>query len=652
MMISELCWQKAVSAMVVGIAFFLTGCHPTVPVKEEPARPAVEDLWAQAEAYRDQGRLDKALDAYRTYVAQAPTDEKAALALHRMGEIYLGSGRYREAVVVLGRVSEQYPGYGELARVRYQMIKGLYALGDLARSRDEAVRWLQQYPHDPLRGDILVLLGDTYKSLGDTRMAFVRWVEAKEIFADNPQMQQMVKEKLDALINLSGLSELEEITQHAAGSGYAPKIYHKMTTLYLEQDELEKAREAAMSLVRSSQEESWVSLGRQLLEEIQREISVKPEVFGCLLPLSGPFAIYGEEVLNGIELGMELVGGTGEGSGLELVIRDTGGEPARALSGFQEMVDHENVMAVIGPLSSKAAAAVAEKAQEAGVPVITLTQKEGITEIGDMVFRNFLTPAKEVKRLLDAAMGEMDMKRFGILYPENTYGRFFMDLFWNGVEEMGGTITSVESYDPDETDFADPIKKMTGLYYPRPKALAQALRERRSPEEEESEIYPEEPQPIVDFEAVFIPDNSRNIAMIAPHFSYFDVLDVMLMGTNLWESPRLIETAGDYIQGAIFTSGFFEESEDPGVRKFQESYRQNFDSEPGILAATGYDTIRYLMALMAGKEIRTRRSLKKALSTDSGFQGVTGTISFDPTGEVKKEPLLLTVSGNHMRLFH
>jgi ABC-type branched-subunit amino acid transport system substrate-binding protein len=380
-------------------------------------------------------------------------------------------------------------------------------------------------------------------------------------------------------------------------------------------------------------------------------MSGRKGVVGCLLPLSGPFAIYGEEVLNGIQLGMEMFGEPGLSPVVELVIRDTEGEPEKALAGLIDMVHDEQVMAIIGPLSSRTASPVAKKAQGLGVPIITLTQKEGVTDEGEMVFRNFLTPSREVKRLVDMTIYEMGIKRFAILYPDNSYGVVFMNLFWDRLDEMGGVVTAVESYKPDQTDFASQINKMIGLYYPRPESLVQKLREMRHPEEEECRIFSEKPEPIIDFDAVFIPDNFDRVAMIAPQLVYYDVIYVLLMGTSLWQSPQLIEMAGDYVQGAVISSGFFERSGEPGVGAFSRDYKANFDSDPGLLAGTGYDTIRLLKKVMAGEDIRTRKDIQRALLVCQDFPGVTGRISFDSRGEVVKEPFLLTISRRHMTLF-
>jgi len=633
-------WKKAVPVLIVGMAFFISGCQAIVPVKKAVVKDAPAEQFALADEFRQRGELDRALEVYGAYVEKYPRHENVVLALDRMAGVYSKKWQFKKALKFYKRIAGKYPAYARLSAVQYQIARLLYLLKEYTHSVDESFKWLEKYHKDPLRGEVLVLLGDVFKALGNNVQAFNSWLKAKETWRGDLKIETELNNKLKELINVSGIEALEKMAQDASGSEYAPEIHYRMATFFLEQNDLERAKTAAMALVRSTQEQSWIDLGKQLLERMEEELSVRPGVVGCLLPLTGRFGIYGEEVLNGIQLGTGMFGEPGEGPDLELVIKDTKGKPEPALAGLEDLVHNEKVMAIIGPLSSRTA-----------VAIITLTQREGITETGDMVFRNFLTPSKEVKRLLDPGIFEMGIKRFAILYPDNSYGHFFVNLFWDRLEEMGGTVAAVESYDPDTTDFADQIKKMTGLYYPRPHPLVRKLIEMRTPEEEESRLYPEEPEPIIEFDAIFIPDNFQRIAMIAPQLVYHDVLDVLLMGTSLWQSPELIETAGDYVQGAIFPSGFFESSGESCVSVFSEDYLMDFDATPGILAATGYDTIRLLKHMMAGEGVRTRGDLKEALLECRDFPGLTGNVVFDPEGEVEKEPFLLTISGRRMVVY-
>lgn len=632
----------ALPAFLAGMALFFAGCRAVITEKAPPARPAHAELFEQAEAYRQSGDLDKALSSYDAYIAKAPRGDMAALALHRMGSIYLEKGRYHRSLSFLERVIQGYSGYSGLCRARYQMAVVLFRLGRVSRSIDEAGRLIEECSGDPAVGETLLLLGKISRTLGNDADALKWWLRARAEWEGDLQRRAEIDEKIEALIGAASLERLESLMEHADGSEFAPAIRYRMASLFFEQNDMDRAKEAATALIGSTSADAWLEKGRLLLEKIMEEMSVRPGVVGCLLPLSGPFAIYGEEVLNGIQLGLGIPGG------LEVVIRDTVNLSERDAAEIKGLVRDEKVLALIGPLSSSKAEVVAGKAQELGVPIITLTQKQGITEKGDMVFRNFLTPLREVERVLGRDLMDRGIRRFAILYPDNSYGRFFMNLFWDRVDELGGEVTAVESYDPEQTDFADNIKKMVGLYRPRPGEMVEKLKAMRTPEEDESEILTEEPEPIIDFDAVFIPDVFQRVALIAPQLVYHDVTDVQLMGTSLWQSPRLTEMAGDYVQEAIIPSGFLETSSREDVRVFVEEYQANYETSPGILAATGYDTIRLIRQVIAGKEIRTRRQFREALSGCSGFEGVTGRISFDYRGEVEKEALLLVVSGSRI----
>ncbi|MBW2094982.1 MAG: penicillin-binding protein activator [Deltaproteobacteria bacterium] len=654
-------YQAISATLVVGIAFFLQSCVSVKPIErpvKPPAKavlpaPVEKDEFVMAESAREAGYQEEALELYGAYLEKYPDGKDVAQALRRMGDIYYNGGEYSDALRYYERLAGDFPEYPDRPEITYRMISIYTSLGHYQASRYRALEWIKQYPADPLAGRVYNLLGLDYAALQDSEQAFFWWLRAEKETAADPRLQSEIRGRVVQIIETSDIDVLGRLLQYASGTDFVPPIYYRLATLYLEEDDFADAREAAMALVRSTPEQTWVNRGRELLERIEEGLSVKTGTFGCLLPLSGPFAPFGEEVLNGIQLGLGVFGSTGgNGPRVEILIKDTEGNPEKASAAMETLVKQEHVIGVIGPLSSKASVAAARVAEKLGVPIITLTQREGITGEGKMVFRNFLVPSREIKKIISAAVDDLGLKRFAILYPENPYGRFFMNKFWDGVEEAGAAITAVESYKPDQTDFADQIKKMTGLYYPRPASLVKKLREMKTPYELETEIEPEEPQPIIDFDAVFIPDTYQRVIMIAPQLMYYDVTDVQLIGTSVWQSPKLIEMAGKYVQGAIFPSGFFKKQKDPEVRAFVRSYEENFRTEPGILGATGYDTAGILKAVMNDFTIRTRNELRKALVAIQQYHGVTGNISFDPQGEVEKEPLILTISGRHMTVFH
>jgi branched-chain amino acid transport system substrate-binding protein len=634
---------RAILALVVGMALFFSSCLPRTPT-EEPARPSGQALFREAEEHFLAGDRATALEGYQRYLEQAPKGEKSRIALSRMAAIYAEANRFDEALPVLQRLIHEYPDHPETPHAYFEMATAFYRLGNYEKSMAEAQEWLERYPGHPLKPEVLELLADSQKALGDKPGAFISYRDAWEL-VESPSRKQEIEGAIVWLIETMDLDALQKIAEQASKTKFAPYVLYRTASLHLEEGHLLEAREAAMALVQSFPEPPWGDLGRKILEH-----GVPKNLIGCLVPLNGPFAIYGEEVLNGIQLGAGFFAGSDEqGRALELFVRDTRGEADLAASEVEEMASKERIAAIIGPLTSKSATAAAKKAQELGVPLITLTQKEGITSEGNMVFRNFLTPGREISCLVDKVAGQMGLRRFAILYPENAYGRYLMNLFWDRIEEYGGIVTAVESYKPAETDFADQIKKMVGLYYPRPESVEQFLKAMKYPSYAvgtEVEPAPEEkPEPIVDFDAVFIPDTAEKVAQIAPQFPFHDVFNFRFLGTSLWQSRELATQAGDYLQGAIFPSAFFSGSDSEEVKQFVERYQRSFGSYPGVLAATGYDTVMLLKRLLKNGPVRTRQDVHEALLTTRGFYGVTGHIAFDENREVIKEPVLLTIRG-------
>ncbi|MFO7970952.1 MAG: penicillin-binding protein activator, partial [Desulfobacterales bacterium] len=283
---------------------------------------------------------------------------------------------------------------------------------------------------------------------------------------------------------------------------------------------------------------------------------------------------------------------------------------------------------IIGPVIM--AEPAAREAQDNGVPIITLTQRDNITSIGDWVFRNFITPVAQVKALVSYAVQDLNLTRFAILYPDENYGKTFMNLFWDEVIAFGGRVAGVESYNSAHTDFSDSIKKLVGLYY----------------DENIIEEKQEKTEAIVDFDAVFIPDAPKKAGLIIPQLAFYDVIDIYLLGTNLWHSDSLIEMAREYVQDAIMPDGFFVESASEEVTDFVKNFHNTFQRKPEYIEAVAYDTAVILFQTVSSPDIRFRSDLKNKLKTFNDFPGVTGLTSFDNSGEVRKKLYLLQIKGN------
>ena len=613
------------------------------PLEEFPEEEVVIDYFAIAESYWHEGEYDEALAAYKRYLKEFPSGDRVRDALARKATIYYNRHQYEEALPLFFEAIDDYPLNERRAEIHLSIAKTYFHLKEYSRSRLSALGWLEHYREDPRKEEIFFLLGQNVKELNDYPRLLYWWLKIVESpLVETERKEEIRSQLLDIIYYQATEEELKEMATYATGSSLLISIYYRLAVSFLLSDRLEEARRATKKIIRFAPEEEWVITANKMLQKIEGRLKVNTNVIGCLLPLSGPFAIYGQEVLNGLELGLDIFRESNEHlSSVEFVIRDTEGNPEIAIEAIKELAEQEKVLVTIGPLISKVSKEIAGKAQESGMPIITLSQSEGVTNKGEMVFQNCLTPEDQLRSLMNKVIGELGLKRFAILYPANGYGRYFMNKLWDRVESQGGIITAVESYDPKVTDFGTEIRKMVGLFYPRPES---------DMEEEEKERSEEEPEPIIDFDAIFIPDSYERAGLIASQLAYYDVVGVRLLGTNLWNSQDLIEIAGQYVHGALFPSGFFPGSGYKGVDSFVEQYKTNFGKEPGLLAAIGYDTIRIVKEILKekGRDIKTREDLRRALAGNEDFDGVTGPMAFDDSRRAKRNPLLLTISGRHL----
>jgi branched-chain amino acid transport system substrate-binding protein len=365
-----------------------------------------------------------------------------------------------------------------------------------------------------------------------------------------------------------------------------------------------------------------------LLQRTSVDSWINRDSIGILLPLSGPYASYGELVKKGLELALQEHNKTR--LPIRFIYRDTalaGVSPAQLVS---SLTDDEKVMAIVGPLLASSAGEAAQRAQREMVPMIALSQTNFLPEIGNFIFRDTLTAEQQVKALVDYAL-KTEHISFSILHPDNRLGQQMSELFTVELQKQGGEIVDIISYPEDSTDFRKQIQQL--MWEP----------EETPPPAENMEEVPELEYPLPPFHALFIPDYADRINQIAPQLMFYGIKDVTLLGINSWDSPELVDRAGRFLKDAVFVDAFFPHSQKPEVLRFVELYRQAYREEPSILEAQAFDVATIILQIMDDPAVGNRDDLRRKLVELQGFRGVTGTEGFDLFGEAIKKLSLLTV---------
>jgi ABC-type branched-subunit amino acid transport system substrate-binding protein/predicted negative regulator of RcsB-dependent stress response len=642
--------------LLVGGFLFIWGCAPRPVVVSTPAPAAVypgQNTVLEADGLFDARNYEKALDYYRQYLDQYPDGPAAATVLLRIGTVQNALGQYESARDSFNRLLAEFPGNDLAGYAKVGILASYYGEG----LYDNAIRLGAMMLEQPLskgqQARTHEILGDTYLALQSPEDAVYFYTMAYRL-AEAPQ-STMIEDKLKTAINLLNTSDIVALLGYVQDSLPRSYLMYQLGVNLAAESNYDQAAQAFSDFLAAYPAHEYNQQARRMLEELSGRTVYNRTTIGCLLPLSGRYKVYGDRAMRGVEMALarfnqQNIGG----EPVQLIVKDSGSDPGMLTAAIEELVQ-ARVAAIIGPLVD--AEYAAEIAQQNGIPIVTWTQKEHITEIGDWVFRNFMTPEMQVKRIVGYAADVLGARSFVILYPEEKYGATFMNLFWDEVIQHGGRVVGVESYDPSQTDFAEPIKKLVGQFYDTPWDLKDIVRPPQDSDTaigEEQEISrgdrgrreDEGPEAIVDFDAIFIPDAPAKAGLIVPQLAYYDIEGVYLLGTNLWHSPKMIEMARDYVQGAIMPDGFFPDSQNWRVREFVKLFEDTYAETPGVIEATAYDTAMMLFQICHHPDVQSRTAIKEELLRLRDFPGVTGLTSFDGQRDALKELSMFRIEGD------
>ncbi len=518
------------------------------------------------------GDWQGSLRHYQSILARQPQPEVAFKARYGLGRAYFKLGEYQQAA---------------------QVLDSLTASADLPRSL-----W---FSTQALMAEIALKQGQVPQAFARLRLA------AQDLASGDPEWFEDLKTRL---LEQATASELEQLAALYRDNPLSAALLLRLARLSLDAGRAEEARKWVATLKERFPTSPEASGAERLL-------TGGKVVVGCLLPLSGQLSNLGFRVQRGMELAAKQ-------AAVKLVFRDTGTDPETAATITQELAQDESVVAILGPLSSAVAQSAAQAAQAAGVPLIALSQKDGLTQTGTWIFQAFITPRQQVRAVVRQALSA-GIKRFVMLYPDSSYGRTFSQNFQEEVTAGGGEVAGQASYSPGSQEFGPTLA-----------ALAESL----TPQAEGAPAAT----------ALFIPDAAATVAAIAGGLAGTPLQGVQLLGTNLLNTPKVSPAQLTALQGVIFPDAFFAGDPNPEVQNFITAYRQQYGEDPDYLAAQGYTVFRVLARAAESPQALNRMALPQQLLTLKGVPGLPWFKRFNSQREEEASLYILTISGGAVQI--
>jgi len=329
--------------------------------------------------------------------------------------------------------------------------------------------------------------------------------------------------------------------------------------------------------------------------------------------LTGAEATFGISTHNGIQMAVEETNAQGGVKGKKLVVRvyDDQSKPEEAASAAARLITQDRAKIILGEVASSNSLAMAPKAQEAKVPMISPSSTNpAVTEVGDYIFRVCFIDPFQGFVMAKFARDNLKFTRVAVLKDvKSAYSIGLAEVFDRKFTEMGGRIVATEAYSKGDTDFR---AQLTAIKSQKP-------------------------------EAIYVPGYYTDAGVIARQARELG-LKVSLMGGDGWDSEKLFELGATAVEGSYISNHYSTEDPSPRVQSFVTSYKQKFGVLPDGLAALGYDTARVAIESMKRAPDLSGPALRDAIGQTRDFPGVTGTISIDDKRNAVKPAVILKIA--------
>lgn len=334
---------------------------------------------------------------------------------------------------------------------------------------------------------------------------------------------------------------------------------------------------------------------------------------GVILPLTGPGAPYGNQVMDGINLAkneLKKSGKFGE-SELQLLVEDDKTDPAQGVSAINKLVHANGAKVVIGALASSVTLACAPLAEREKVILLSPgSSSDEISNAGDYIFRIAPRDSYDGEFLAKAMFDKFGIKSAVILHLNNDFGSGLMRSFTAAFAGKGGKILQTESYSMGANDFRPQLQKLKGT--PSDAVLLIAAGN----------------------------ENSSALKQIKE-----TGITGQVFAPSTLNDPKLIQEVGDAGSGVIFSASSFDGiKSQESVKDFLGAFAAMYPGKkPTTFTAYGYDSLMILVEAI--KQVgNDSDKVKSFLYSMPAFSGASGQTTFDKSGDAQKELTLFKIS--------
>jgi branched-chain amino acid transport system substrate-binding protein len=342
---------------------------------------------------------------------------------------------------------------------------------------------------------------------------------------------------------------------------------------------------------------------------------------GGLLETSGFIASLGQPGLEGAMLAVEQVNAAGGINGRKVAFVNVNSESdnTKTVSGAKRLLEQENVVAIVGPMSSGSVFAVADTIERAQVPMIANGASRGIVLPPEKRRFTFLAPLTDVvvQSVMLKDMQAKGIKRIAVLNSDVAFGTSGRDSLEKGVAAYGITIVAKETFGNADTDMTPQLTKI------------------RASDAEATVIWATGPGLAISTK------NHRALGVKTPLYLAHSANDF-----------NFLRLAGDAANGVLLPSSKIyvtgslpaNDPQKPVVERFVRDYEKKYGKPPATFAGNGYDAA--MMLMNAIRQVGTDAAkIRAAIEGTKDYVGVTAVYAYAPDDHYGTKPESVVMLG-------
>ncbi len=339
--------------------------------------------------------------------------------------------------------------------------------------------------------------------------------------------------------------------------------------------------------------------------------------------LSGRNDIYGKPIKLGIDLAVKQINAQktlGAGTTLKVTYTNTESNTDEAVAAFTKLVADPNVTAILGPTISTQGLAADPLAQKAGMPVVASSNTaDGITAIGDYIFRTSLPDSAVVPNTVRVVAKGFNLKKVVILYgTDDAFTISAEKIFKDALTQEKIEILTEETFKQGDNDYSSQLTKVKAL---NPDAIILAA------------LSDEAAKIMVQARAMGIPNS------------------VPFIGGNSFNSLKISQAAGAAGEGAISGSAWSLNSSVPASVEFVKAFRAEYNSDPDQFAAQAYTATWVIALAIKNANSVSHAAVRDALAKTKDVDSPLGKFSFDANRDPVHDPLVLIVKNGKFEVY-